>query len=147
MAVNSNGIGQKVADLIVSGADAADQNKGGLMGEGKQKRWYRANCMLELVKQNILRELVRQLKKWGPQYHAPAYWYAILGEEVGEVGKAICENNKDQTRKELIEVIAVAVNMLISLNYTAEPDVYGNGKMWATAIPMNKPKEEEDENH
>ena len=40
----------------------------------------------------ILTERERQFKKWGVQNHSPAIWYAILGEEFGEVGKEICEH-------------------------------------------------------
>jgi hypothetical protein len=38
-------------------------------------------------------ERTRQEKKWGTQNHHPEKWYTILGEEFGEVGKAILEND------------------------------------------------------
>jgi len=71
-------------------------------------------------------ELERQFGKWGVQSHAQAHWYAILGEEFGEVGKAICEialsNTTDLTtenlREELIQVAAVALAAVESLDRT-----------------------------
>ena len=57
----------------------------------------------------ILNERVRQEKKWGQQNHAPLKWNAILGEEFGEVSKAILERNVEEYRKELIQVAAVSI--------------------------------------
>ena len=36
-------------------------------------------------------ERERQITKWGPQTNTPLEWYAILGEEFGEIGKALAE--------------------------------------------------------
>ena len=77
----------------------------------------------------ILAERERQFKKWGQQNHDPALWYAILGEEFGEVGKEICEreaelgrgmdiiasHHADNLRTELIHLLAVGTAMLESL--------------------------------
>lgn len=62
-----------------------------------------------------------QENKWGQQNHHPLEWLPILTEEVGEVNKAALETYfkykgsdplyKDY-RKELIQVAAVAVNMI-----------------------------------
>lgn len=41
----------------------------------------------------IIGERYRQDEKWGQQHHSLGIWYAILGEEFGEVGKEICEHD------------------------------------------------------
>lgn len=57
----------------------------------------------------ILIERGRQDEKWGIQNHEPAYWALILGEEVGEVSRAILEKDPANYREELIQVAAVCV--------------------------------------
>jgi len=65
---------------------------------------------------DIEAERQRQLLKWGDQHHTPAWWFVILGEEVGEVARAIFESDwtKGATnyRDELVQVAAVAVAAL-----------------------------------
>jgi NTP pyrophosphatase (non-canonical NTP hydrolase) len=54
-------------------------------------------------------ERMRQDEKWGVQGHMADRWNTILGEEVGEVSKAINEcDTKANLRAELIQVAAVA---------------------------------------
>lgn len=64
--------------------------------------------------------------KWGIQNHKPLEYLAILGEEVGEVNKAVLENHfKDryypeaagwqEVENELIDVIATAYAMIDSM--------------------------------
>lgn len=60
------------------------------------------------VIQDILNERVRQELKWGIQKHEAPMWLTILVEEVGEVAKAIFEENPQGYREELIQVAAVA---------------------------------------
>jgi NTP pyrophosphatase (non-canonical NTP hydrolase) len=64
----------------------------------------------------------RQEKLWGPQNHPASYYYLILAEEVGEVAKAILENKSSvaHTRSELVQVAAVAVAMVESLDRNGE---------------------------
>ena len=65
----------------------------------------------------IKMERARQNKKWGVQHHSNMEWLSILVEEVGEVGKALCEYHlqskpgvTSQTIiDELVQVAAVAV--------------------------------------
>ncbi|KAA1217237.1 hypothetical protein H2653_11085 [Vibrio cholerae] len=53
--------------------------------------------------------MVSQDFKWGADRNLdPLFWNAILGEEVGEVSKAILENDPN-LRNELIQVAAVAM--------------------------------------
>lgn len=72
----------------------------------------------------ILQERERQIVKWGVQNHKPIEYLSILMEEVGEVAREALENHftdfypthsLDNYRKELIQVAAVAVAMIESL--------------------------------
>ena len=64
---------------------------------------------------NIKNERKNQDEKWGEQNHDIYKWLAILGEEVGEVNKAALEGKKDEIIEELIQVSAVAVAMIESI--------------------------------
>jgi len=55
-------------------------------------------------------EIESQYRQWGDQDHTPDYWNAILGEEAGEVAKAVVERDGKGYRRELVQVAAVAVN-------------------------------------
>lgn len=68
----------------------------------------------------VAKERQRQDDKCGVQRHDPLTWLAILGEEVGEVNKAVLENKfsgkgLEYYRQELIQVAAVAVAAIESL--------------------------------
>ena len=63
----------------------------------------------------ILSERNKQDVKWGEQNHNIYKWLAILGEEVGEVNKAALENKYDEVIDELIQIGAVTVAMIESL--------------------------------
>ncbi len=60
-------------------------------------------------------ERARQDEKWGEQNHDIYKWLAILGEEVGEANKAALENDYSELMKELIQIGAVTVAMIESL--------------------------------
>lgn len=82
----------------------------------------------------ILLERVRQNDKFGPQKHCPKTWLMILGEEIGEVNKAVLEVSsysdgrlvsinaemlkagKGCYREELIQSAAVIFSMLECLD-------------------------------
>ena len=77
--------------------------------------------------EEIEQERFEQDVKWGEQNHKPIEWCAILGEEVGEVNKEALEHHfevKDSSlsrcREELIQVAAVAVAMIESLDRNNE---------------------------
>lgn len=60
----------------------------------------------------VHRELGRQHAKWGDQHHDPTYWLGILGEEYGEVCKAVIEHRPpDDIVREVVQVIAVAIRL------------------------------------
>ena len=70
-------------------------------------------------------ERARQDAKWGEQNHTALYWYAVLGEEYGEVGEALLDYvdepgggvaHEDHYREELIHVAAVAVATIETLD-------------------------------
>jgi len=63
----------------------------------------------------IIAERARQDEKWGEQNHDIYKWLAILGEEVGEANKAALENDYSELMKELIQIGAVTIAMIESL--------------------------------
>lgn len=71
---------------------------------------------------NVMTEIKRQDKLWGAdRVHDLFVWNTILGEEVGEVNKAVLEysfNNASlqNYREEIVQVIAVCFQMLNSTN-------------------------------
>lgn len=67
--------------------------------------------MGEFTLDEVQLEQNRQIELWGEQSHDRGMWYAILGEEFGEVGKAINEHDGDhELVEELIQVAAVAAS-------------------------------------
>ncbi len=74
----------------------------------------------------IVEERQRQKIKWGKQDHHPLEWLAILGEEVGEVNRAVLSFHFGGTadtqnyRKELVQVAAVAIAAIESLGRRGE---------------------------
>ena len=63
----------------------------------------------------IMAERARQDEKWGEQNHDIYKWLAILGEEVGEANKAALDNDYSELMQELIQIGAVTVAMIESL--------------------------------
>ena len=66
---------------------------------------------------DIFAERQRQHSKWGVQRHGFPYYVAVLGEEVGEVHKAVVEMgmataNVQDLRTELVHTAAVAVAII-----------------------------------
>lgn len=59
-------------------------------------------------------ERTLQDSKWGVQNHDWKTWYAILGEEFGETGRAINECDGPEYLAEIVQVAAVAVAMIES---------------------------------
>jgi NTP pyrophosphatase (non-canonical NTP hydrolase) len=70
------------------------------------------NELLELIR----KERERQDEKWGTQDVPDPVMYVVLGEEVGEVGKAILEGDEEGIKSELVQVAAVAMKMLQFIN-------------------------------
>ncbi len=79
------------------------------------------------VVQEVIEERSKQDAKWGVQNHNVLKWFAILGEEYGEVAKAVVEMTfagdgdewevwKCNYREELIQTAAVAIAMVESLD-------------------------------
>lgn len=70
---------------------------------------------MQHILDEIKAERQRQDAKWGEQNHSPTNWIPILGEEFGEACKAILEKDLNNYREELIQIAAVAVSMIESL--------------------------------
>lgn len=76
------------------------------------------------ITNDVFDEMERQDKKWGEQNHSPLGWLAILTEEVGEVAKeatraippVVDQFDAVAYRKELVQVAAVAMNAIESLD-------------------------------
>ena len=58
---------------------------------GKGEGSHMAESSRETVIRHILQEREWQIAKWGTPQHEHAWWYVILGEEVGEVANALQE--------------------------------------------------------
>jgi len=68
----------------------------------------------------VIQERERQNIEWVEQNHMPTVWLAMLMEEVGEAAKAICEIKLRNYRRELIQVAAVAIAAVESLDRKAQ---------------------------
>lgn len=60
------------------------------------------------IYESVFIERSRQYQKWGLQDHDEDKWMTILMEEIGEVARAILEDDPNNYREELIQVAAVA---------------------------------------
>ena len=69
---------------------------------------YRPN-----VVQDVLDERERQDRRWGVSRNLhPSLWLAVLSEEMGEMAEAILKGDRDNYRRELVQVAAVALAAL-----------------------------------
>ena len=65
----------------------------------------------------VIEERDRQDEKWGADRdNSPGLWITILGEEFGEVCRAVLERDRKNLREELIQVAAVALAMAEDLD-------------------------------
>jgi hypothetical protein len=89
------------------------------------KERYKMNYIFKEIK----KERYRQNELWGEQNHSSIEWLGILGEEYGEVCKAAtdmhfkkiykdvdCPDELQEYREELVQVAAVAVQMIECLD-------------------------------
>lgn len=67
------------------------------------------NKIFDLIKE----ERERQDEKWGEQNHTDLEWYAILGEEFGEVGQTLCKTQIDPVDPEEAKKFAPEVKLEI----------------------------------
>lgn len=82
----------------------------------------------------VIAERQRQDAKWGEQNHTPEKWFVILAEEFGEVARAIYEGDLKHAQTELVEVAAVAVAMMQSMERNQGVMVEGD----ASADPLSQ---------
>lgn len=74
------------------------------------------------------REVDHQLRKWGEQYHSPDYWLGIVGEEFGEVAKAVIERNRTATAKEVVHLAACLYQLYFAV--ASEPKTRWEEVAW-----------------
>jgi NTP pyrophosphatase (non-canonical NTP hydrolase) len=74
-----------------------------------------AGICLEIAKERIKQDI-----KWGQQDHLTGRWFEILGEETGEACRAVLEQDPDKYRKEMIQVAAVAIAAIETLDRLRE---------------------------
>ena len=72
--------------------------------------------MDETVLCEIANERQNQDNKWGEQNHHVLFWMSVLGEEYGEACKSAIEGDVLSCRTELVQVAAVAVAAIESLD-------------------------------
>lgn len=75
-----------------------------------------AQMVTNAIGYEVAMERRRQDKKWGVQNHLPEKWMTILLEEVGEAAHGRLENDRANYREELVQVAAVAVAMIESID-------------------------------
>lgn len=68
----------------------------------------------------IAAEDISQREKWGNQNHSPEKWYVILGEEFGELGKAILECKPRNVEKEAIQVATLGLKIAYMMRKNRE---------------------------
>lgn len=68
------------------------------------------------ILEEIAAERAAQLLKWGQEGHPAGKWSLILAEEFGEVAKAALELRPMQMRAELVQLAAVAVAWIESID-------------------------------
>lgn len=73
------------------------------------------SIMLILELERAAAEMRRQNAKWGQQDHDAYEWVSIIGEEFGEVFKALNEDDEAGYRKELIETAACCLQAAANL--------------------------------
>ena len=78
----------------------------------RKKHTVKDGHILSTVILMVVTERIRQKKLWGEQDHDAPFWLSILGEEFGEVCRAVYEGKTDEYVTELVHVAAVAVQMI-----------------------------------
>ena len=66
----------------------------------------------DAIAEEIRAEREAQIRKWGEQAVSPEKFCVILGEEFGEVCKALLDRDMVNYRYELIQTAAVCVKMI-----------------------------------
>lgn len=69
----------------------------------------------------IAAELRRQDEKWGETRDInPHVWTTVLGEEIGEVNRAVLECNPEDLCRELVQVAAVSIAFVLGTKMFGE---------------------------
>ena len=86
--------------------------------------------------EDALSERDRQDKMFGQQDHHPAYWLAILGKQVGQLGEAVVNREwaadpkraRDEMRAEAVQVVAVGLALIEAINRGELPETLVTAK-------------------
>lgn len=87
-----------------------------------------------------MHERARQDRRWGVQDLDPATWLMVIGEEVGEVNRAVIEHLLGHApdlrayREELVQVAAVTVHALESFDRQARAQTLATGVQAADVL-------------
>lgn len=76
-----------------------------------------------VIAQEIEREAVKQITKWGVRFHHSDRWTVICAEELGEVARASLTGNSPALRHELVQLAAAALCAIFEMDVEA-----GNGR-------------------
>ncbi len=68
----------------------------------------------EKIISDVLKERIRQDKKWGKQNHLSVVWLSIIGEEYGEMCKAVNELGLCADYKKEQEIYQEAIHTMAS---------------------------------
>jgi NTP pyrophosphatase (non-canonical NTP hydrolase) len=78
----------------------------------------------EAILSEVFAERRSQHEDYSEQNHTAPFWLSILGEEFGEVCRAVYENDGVNYREELIQLAAVAVQMVEAYDRSRAPSGY-----------------------
>ena len=73
--------------------------------------WLEDKGLCDKALSMIVAEDLKQRGIWGEQIHHSHRWLTILTEEVGELGKAILEENPIDIEKEAVQVATLALKI------------------------------------
>ncbi len=75
---------------------------------------------------SVLKERASQFNKWGQQNHNLDRWITILVEEIGEFASDVQEDKPVQAYYEMVQVAAVAMQILDSMRRNELKDHFDN---------------------
>lgn len=73
-------------------------------------------AVIDYILEQVKLERRAQYSTWGRQMQSLDGWTTILGEEYGEVCRAIIDRDRISTRLELVQLAAVAVQIIEAID-------------------------------
>lgn len=97
------------------------------------------------VTKDVWDEMERQVEQWGEQNHHPAYWLAIAGKQIGQLGAAVLdrewaadpEAGTAKVRHEAMQGAAVLMSLMMCIDRGQMPvglDTMPQGRQRAKAL-------------